>query len=37
MDGFFKTSSLQNQNVLSVFKELNNLMLKHLDTQYVVC
>ena len=37
MDGFFKTSSLQNQNVLSVFKELNNLMLKHLDTQYIVC
>jgi len=37
MDGFFKTSSLQNQNVLSVFKELNNLMLKHQDTQYVVC
>lgn len=37
MDGFFKTSSLQNQNVLGVFKELNNLMLKHLDTQYVVC
>lgn len=37
MNGFFKTSSLQNQNVLSVFKELNNLMLKHLDTQYIVC
>jgi len=36
MNGFFKTSSLQNQNVLSVFKELNNLMLKHQDTQYVV-
>jgi len=36
MDGFFKTSSLQNQNVLTVFKELNNLMLKHQDTQYVV-
>jgi len=36
MDGFFKTSALQNQNVLVVFKELNNLMLKHQDTQYVV-
>ncbi len=37
MDGFFKTSALQNQNVLTVFKELNNLMLKHQNTQYVVC
>ncbi|MBY8987186.1 MAG: GTP-binding protein [Candidatus Lokiarchaeota archaeon] len=36
MDGFFKTSALQNQNVLTVFKELNNLMLKHQNTQYVV-
>ncbi len=37
IDGFFKTSALQNQNVLAVFKELNNLMLKHLNTHYVVC
>jgi len=37
MDGFFKTSALQNQNVLAVFKELNNLMLKHHQTEYVVC
>ncbi|MFW9951609.1 MAG: Rab family GTPase, partial [Candidatus Thorarchaeota archaeon] len=37
MDGFFKTSALENQNVLAVFKELNNLMLKHQNTQYVVC
>lgn len=37
IDGFFKTSALQNQNVLTVFKELNNLMLKHLNTHYVVC
>ncbi len=36
MDGFFKTSALQNQNVLTVFKELNNLMLKHQNTQYAV-
>ena len=36
MDGFFKTSSLQNQNVLAVYKELNNLMLKQQNTQYVV-
>jgi Ras-related protein Rab-11A len=37
IDGFFKTSALQNQNVLTVFKELNNLMLKHQNTQYIVC
>ena len=37
MEGFFKTSALQNQNVLTVFKELNNLMLKQQNTQYVVC
>ncbi len=37
MDGFYKTSALQNQNVLAVFKELNNLMLKQQNTQYVVC
>lgn len=37
MNGFFKTSALQNQNVLTVFKELNNLMLKQQNSQYVVC
>jgi len=37
LNGFFKTSALENQNVLAVFKELNNLMLKHQNTQYVVC
>jgi len=36
MDGYYKTSALQNHNVLSVFKELNNLMLKHQNTNYVV-
>jgi small GTP-binding protein len=36
MDGFFKTSALQNQNVLTVFKELNNLMLKHQNIEYTV-
>jgi len=36
MNGFFKTSALQNQNVVTVFKELNNLMLKHQNTRYVV-
>ena len=37
INGFFKTSALQNQNVVTVFKELNNLMLKNQKTQYVVC
>ena len=37
IDMFFKTSALENQNVVTVFKELNNLMLKHQKTQYVVC
>ena len=36
IDGFYKTSALQNHNVLKVFKELNNLMLKHQKTRYVV-
>ena len=36
MDGFFKTSALQNHNVLKVFKELSNLMLKHQNRQFVV-
>jgi small GTP-binding protein len=36
LDGFFKTSALQNHNVLAVFKELSNLMLKHQNRQFVV-
>jgi len=36
INGFYKTSALQNQNVLKVFKELNNLMLRHQNTRYVV-
>ncbi len=35
-NGFFRTSALQNHNVLNVFKELNNLMLKHQNTGYFV-
>ena len=35
-DGFFKTSALKNHNVLNVFKELNNLMLKRQNTRFVV-
>jgi small GTP-binding protein len=37
IDMFVKTSALENQNVITVFKELNNLMLRHLKTHYVVC
>ena len=36
IDVFFKTSALENQNVVTVFKELNNLMLKHQNTHYFV-
>ncbi|MFX0082222.1 MAG: Rab family GTPase [Candidatus Hodarchaeota archaeon] len=36
LDGFYKTSSLENYNVLEVFKELNNIMLKKLHIPYVV-
>ena len=35
-NGVFRTSALQNHNVLNVFKELNNLMLKHQNTGYFV-
>ncbi len=35
-NGFFRTSALQNLNVLNVFKDLNNLMLKHQNTRYYV-
>ena len=36
LDGFYNTSSLENYNVLKVFKELNNLMLKRQRIPYVV-
>jgi len=36
IDGFYKTSALENYNVLKVFKELNNLMLKRLHKPYIV-
>ncbi|MFX1343508.1 MAG: Rab family GTPase [Promethearchaeota archaeon] len=36
LDGFFRTSSLENYNVLEVFKELNNIMLGRLNIPYVV-
>ncbi|MBY9010033.1 MAG: GTP-binding protein [Candidatus Lokiarchaeota archaeon] len=36
IDVYFRTSALENQNVVTVFKELNNLMLKHQNTRYIV-
>ncbi len=36
LNSFYRTSSLQNYNVLEVFKELNNLMLKRHSMPYVV-
>ena len=36
LDGFFKTSALTNCNVLEVFKELNNMILRFNNTSYVV-
>ena len=36
IDVFFRTSALENQNVVTVFKELNNLMLRHQNTRYIV-
>ncbi|MFX1304680.1 MAG: Rab family GTPase [Promethearchaeota archaeon] len=36
LDGFYRTSALLNFNVLEVFKELNNLMLKKQQFPYVV-
>lgn len=36
LEGFYKTSALENHNVLEVFKELNNLMLKRLKEDYIV-
>ncbi|MHA1670983.1 MAG: Rab family GTPase [Promethearchaeota archaeon] len=34
--GYYKTSALENYNVMCVFKELNNLMLKNNRTKYLV-
>jgi small GTP-binding protein len=36
VDGFFRTSALENYNVLEVFKKLNNMMLKSQQIPYVV-
>ncbi|MFX0041313.1 MAG: Rab family GTPase [Candidatus Hodarchaeota archaeon] len=36
LDGFYKTSALENYNVLKVFKELNNLMFKKQNKPYIV-
>lgn len=36
LGGFYRTSALENTNVLEVFKELNNLMLKRQEIPYVV-
>ncbi|MBY9018007.1 MAG: GTP-binding protein [Candidatus Lokiarchaeota archaeon] len=33
---YYKTSALENYNVINVFKELNNLMLKNNQTKYLV-
>ncbi|MFX1492708.1 MAG: Rab family GTPase [Promethearchaeota archaeon] len=36
LDGFYKTSALKNYNVVEVFKELSNLMLKKQNSNFVV-
>ncbi|MFW9772004.1 MAG: Rab family GTPase [Promethearchaeota archaeon] len=36
IDGFYKTSSLENYNVVEVFKKLSNLMLKMQNSSFVV-
>jgi len=36
LNEYFKTSALKNCNVLEVFKELNNMMLRQINTSYVV-
>jgi small GTP-binding protein len=36
LTGYYKTSSLENYNVVDVFKELNNLMLKNHHSKYLV-
>jgi len=33
---YYKTSALENYNVINVFKELNNLMLKNNQAKYLV-
>lgn len=34
--GYYKTSALENYNVMQVFKELNNLVLKNIQSKYLV-
>jgi small GTP-binding protein len=36
LDGFFRTSALINSNVLEVFREINDIMLRKLQIPYVV-
>ncbi len=36
LDSFYRTSALENYNVLEVFKDLNNLMLKRQHIPYMV-
>ena len=36
LDGFFRTSSLENSNVLELFKEINDIMLRKLHIPYAV-
>jgi len=36
IDGFYRTSALENYNVLEVFKELNNMMLKRQRIPFMV-
>jgi len=36
LNGFYRTSALENYNVLRVFKNLNNIMLKNRHISYVV-
>ena len=36
LDGFYRTSALENYNVLEVFKALNNLMLKRQRIPFIV-
>ncbi|MFX1353704.1 MAG: hypothetical protein ACFFGP_07085, partial [Promethearchaeota archaeon] len=36
LDGFYKTSSLENYNVVEVFKKLSNLMLKKQSSNFIV-
>ncbi|MFX1589691.1 MAG: Rab family GTPase [Promethearchaeota archaeon] len=36
LDGYYETSALKNLNVVEVFKQLNNLMLKSQNLPYVI-